>query len=320
MKLHRAILIAAALGVVAVAARQAGAAFVVDDFQGYTPNATVNSIGNGWGAGDDTAVVSNALPVTGSQGIYVPQRATVSNGVNQSGASYPHIWTEYDLYDSGRVIPATAPMPNGTEGVMMGISTGGYVIVYEPGVSQWVEYTNDVWGASMAIGGGDWAKISVFQDFSSHTAALFLNGHLLRAGLPFINNTLSNYGSFNLDGGNVTNSFLDNVAISNAIPASLMNLDLDNDGVADATEIELYGNLTTIRRLTNTVSVTGSGSVSPAGTFTVTWNTNVTYALTGAEAYVVGAVTNNGLDVGSFAGKGTKQYTPMPASRATGRF
>jgi hypothetical protein len=308
MKIYRAILAVAVLGVVAAAARHAGAGFVVDDFQGYSLS-PVNTIGNNWGAGDDTVVVTNVLPVTASKGVFVPERTTVSNRVSQAGASYPHIWTEYDLYDSGRVIPGTEPTPNGTECVMMGISTGGYVIVYDPspGVTNWVTYTNDVWGTNMAIGAGTWAKLSVFQNFTNSTAAVFLGGHLLKEGLPFISNSLGTYGSFKFDGGNTTNSYLDNVIINNAIPPSLTNMDLDNDGVMDATEIETYGNMTTFRRLTNTVSATGLGSINPTGTFTVTWNTNVTYVMTGAEAYVVGALTNNG--VVSVFGAKTAVYT-----------
>jgi hypothetical protein len=283
------------------------AGFVVDNFDGYTLPKTVNQLGNGWGAGDDTAVVTNLLSASTPNSVFVPQWTTVSNAVSQSGTTYPHVWTEFAIYDSGRLIPGAEPGPSGNEGVMLGVSTGGYATVYDPGVTNWVTYTNDVWGTNMVVGAGAWAQFSVFQNFSNCTAAVFLNGHLMRAGLPFISNSLTNYGTFRLDGGNLTNGFLDNVVISNAIPSSLAGMDLDNDGVADSVEIDTYGNVATIRRLTNTVSVTGSGSITPAGTFTVPWNTNVTYALTGAEAYVVGAVTNNG--AATVFGTKTATYT-----------
>lgn len=307
MTFRRTIYTAVALGLVAATARQGGAGFVVDNFDGYILPKTVNQLGNGWGAVDDTVVVTNLLSASTPNSVLVPQWTTVSNAVSQSGTTYPHVWTEFAIYDSGRLIPGAEPIPSGNEGVMLGVSTGGYAIVYDPGVTNWVTYTNDVWGTTVHIETNAWATLVVLENFTNFTAAVFLNGHLLRAGLPFISNSLGNYRAFKSDGGNLTNGFLDNVIISNAIPPSLTNMDLDNDGVVDAVEIDTYGNVTTIRRLTNTVSVTGVGSINPTGTFTVTWNTNVTYALTGAEAYVVGAVTNNG--VATVFGTKTATYT-----------
>ncbi|MEI6169277.1 MAG: hypothetical protein WCS52_19005 [bacterium] len=308
MTVYRKMFSAVALGWVVAAGWQAEAGFVVDNFDGYTLPTNVNQLANGWGADDTTAVVTNLLSDSAPNSVFVPQWLTVSNAVSLSGATYPHVWTECAVYDSGRLIPGTEPVPSGREGVMLGVSTGGYAIVYDPGVTNWVTYTNDVWGTNMYLQANAWAVFSVLENFTNFTAAVFLNGHLMRLGLPFISNSLANYGAFKSMGGNLTNGFLDNVFISNAIPASL-TLDLDNDGVADALEVDTYGNVTTVRRLTNTVSVTGSGSINPPGTFTVTWNTNVTYALTGAEAYVVGSLTNNGVTT-SFGTK-TATYTDL---------
>jgi len=307
MTFRRTIYTAVALGLAVATARQTGAGFVVDDFETYASGTRVNAISNGWGAGDNSVVVTNLLAASGTNSVCVPQWTTVSNAVSQSGTTYPHVWTEFAIYDSGRLIPGAEPGPSGNEGVMLGISTGGYATVYDPGVTNWVTFTNDVWGTAMHIETNAWATLAVLENFTNFTAAVFLNGHLLRAGLPFISNSLGNYRAFKSDGGNLTNGFLDNVIITNAIPPSLTNMDLDNDGVVDAVEIDTYGNVTTIRRLTNTVSVTGVGSINPTGTFTVMWNTNVTYALTGAEAYVVGTVTNNG--AATVFGTKTATYT-----------
>jgi hypothetical protein len=310
MTVYKKMFSAVALGWVVAVGWQAEAGFVVDNFDGYTLPKTVNQLGNGWGADNNTAVVTNLLWNSPSNSVFVPQLLTVSNAVSLPGATYPHIWTEFAVYDSDRLIPGAEPDPRGTEGVMLGVSTGGYAIVYDPGVNNWVTYTNDVWGTTMHLETNAWAVFSVFENFTNSTAAVFLNGHLMRAGLPFISNSLTNYGAFKSVGGSLTNGFLDNVFISNAIPASL-TLDLDNDGKADAVEVDTYGNVTTVRRLTNTVSVTGSGSINPPGIFTVTWNTNVTYTLTGGEAYGVGSLTNNGVVTNFVASMKTVAYTDL---------
>ena len=307
--MHQSILSAVALGLLAASVRQAGAGFVVDDFETYASGDKVNVIGNGWGADDDTAVVTNLMATSGSNSVYVPPSITVSNAVNRPGASYPHVWSEFAIYDSRRISAGTEPMPGGREAVMMGINTGGYAIVYAPDVGGWVAYSNDVWGSEVAVATNAWATFAVFQNLTNQTAAVFLNGHLLRSGLPFIN-SLSTYNALKMKGGGVTNAFMDQVFISNAVPPSLTAADFDNDGVFDAAEIEAYGNVTTIRRLTNTVTTTGSGSINPAGTFTVTWNSNVTYTLTANEGYLVGTLTNNGADVGmALSGRGTRTGT-----------
>jgi len=307
MTIHRSILSAAALGLLAAGVRQAGAGFVVDDFETYSSGAKVNVINNGWGAEDDTAVVTNLMAASGNNSVYVPPSLTVSNAVNQPGTSYSHVWTEFALYDSRRISTDTQPNPSGREAVMMGLGTGGYAIVYASDAANWVVYSNDVWGSEVAVASNAWATFAVFQNLTNQTAAVFLNGHLLRSGLPFISNSLSTYSAFKMKGGGLTNSFLDHVFISNAIPPSLTAADGDSDGVIDAAEIEAYGNVTTIRRLTNTVSTTAGGSINPVGTSTVTWNTNITYSLTANEAYEVGTVTNNGVDVGgALSGRGTR--------------
>jgi hypothetical protein len=289
MNIYRTILTVAALGLAAATVRQAGAAFVVDDFETYASGARVNAIGNGWGAGDNSVVVTNLLAASGTNSVCVPPWMTVSNAVIQPGATYPHVWTEYKLYDNARVVPGEEPGPSGNEGIMLGVSTGGYAIVYDPGVTNWVTYTNDVWGTNMYLATNAWAAFSVFENFTNGTAAVFLNGHLLRTGLRFINNSLANYGAFRLEGGNLTNAFLDNVIISNAIPASLTNIDLDNDGVVDAVEVDLYGSVTAWGAVvSNTVNM-GISSVTLPGNLLVTNGATLTFS--GSNLVVSGTVS-----------------------------
>ena len=97
------------------------------------------------------------------------------------------------------------------------------------------------------VGAGQWAKLTIFQNFSDHTAAIFLNSRLLRAQVGFISNSLSQYGSLHVESGPRGTAYVDSVSIWTNMSAGLTNgpmSDLDTDGIADAVEILQYGNTT----------------------------------------------------------------------------
>jgi hypothetical protein len=296
------------LVVLLAGALQLQAAFVVDNFDSYSVGSNVNALANGWG-GAVGAIVTN-IDYSGGAGnsAYVPQDAVVSNTVNQLGVDYPRIWTETCIQQDQRLDLTTAPLAVDGRTVMLGVDTDGHLAAYDPAVTSWVSYATDVWGTNVTLGVSDWARVCVMHNFSNHTAALFLNGHLMKPALAFMTN-LDDYGSFRLDSGGLTNALLDNAYVSNAVPPSLTNVDLDMDLMADALEIQTYGDITTRRWWTNTVSSMGNGNISPSGApFTVVPGSNMTYTLTAPEAYGVGAVTNNGADgSASLSGVGTRQ-------------
>jgi hypothetical protein len=66
--------------------------------------------------------------------------------------------------------------------------------------------------------------------------------------------------------------------------------------------------------VTNMVNSAGNGTISPSGTNTMlsTWQ-DVTYALTGVEAFAVASVTNNGV-VTLFGNTRTATYTNLAAN------
>ncbi len=308
------------LTVLLAGASQLQAAFLVDNFDSYSVGSNVNVLANGWG-GADGAIVTN-IDYSGGAGnsAYVPPDAVVSNTVNQLGATYPRIWTETCIQQDQRLDLTTAPLASSNSTVMVGVDTGGHLAAYDPAVTNWVSYTNDVWGTNMTLAASDWARISVMHNFSNHTAALFLDGHLMKASLAFMTN-LDDYGAFQLDSGGQTNALLDNAYVSNAVPPFLTNVDLDMDLMADALEIQTYGDVTTRRWWTNTVSTAGNGTISPSGaSFTVAPGSNMTYILTANEAYGVGAVTNNGMDgSASLTGVGTRMGTYVDSAISNDR-
>jgi hypothetical protein len=86
--------------------------------------------------------------------------------------------------------------------------------------------------------------VTIFQNFDQTNAAFFLDGRLLRLGVPFINKTVTSYSKFSYAGGN-GNAYLDAVKIWTNAPTTS---DGDGDGIDDAVEIHQYGDLATYPR------------------------------------------------------------------------
>jgi hypothetical protein len=128
---------------------------------------------------------------------------------------------------------------------MVFFGTNGYLTVYNPALANWDVCSNDVLNQIVApIGAGQWAKITIFQDFSNHKAAIFLNNQLLREQVGFISNSMSQYGSLHVESGPRGTAYVDSVSIWTNMSAGLTNgpmSDLDHDGIADAVEILQYG-------------------------------------------------------------------------------
>jgi hypothetical protein len=194
--------------------------------------------------------------------------------------------------------------------VQLYMNTNGAVTVYDKTAGQWLSYSNDVWGnAVTGFSGSGWARMSVLENFSAHQAAIFLNGHLLRTQLDFITNRNSCSG-FTLQGNGDNPVYLDEVQVQTNVPAGLTN-DVDNDGMADAQEMQTYGNVSTWRRWTNTVSATTGGAITPgAGTTnTYTNGTVVAYVFQGSPGYGISAVQTNGVPLNYTGNAKTGTYS-----------
>jgi hypothetical protein len=272
---------------------------LVETFEGHTNGTPLSVLGtNGWVASSESVVIQTGVvwQALGSNAVAVPSSAVATNLVN--GGAVTNVWTDCYLYESQHIpagsVGADAVDSNAT--FQMYFEMNGYPVVYHP-ENGWLVCSNDYLGTNTAVfNTNTWPRITVCECYTSKTAAIFLNGHLLLDQVPFrnVDAAKTNFTQFRLESGNACTSYLDNVAIRLSRPEDL-TLDLDNDGKVDALEIEQYGNMTSWRRLTNTVSATGSGSINPTGTFTVVSGSNVTYTLAASEAYVLGAVTNTGV-------------------------
>lgn len=271
-----------ALLLAGVAGRSMASGYVLDDFESYLFGTNLSALSvQGWGASAGVIVTSNVFDNT-SQMAAFPPSTVASNTVNVSGGG-GKLWTECRLDEAVRTVdPQDLPAVNSNMMVMVGMTTGGYAVVYNPAINGWDVCTNDAMGGNfVGLASGTWARVTLCQDFATHKVALFLNGCLLRQQVPFITNRTS-YVGFSVTHGFSSDGYLDDVFVSNAIPPSLTSQtlsstnDINGDGTADASEIMSFGALAKMVPL-NYATITGALAAASAGDRIGV--SNATYAL-----------------------------------------
>jgi hypothetical protein len=85
-----------------------------------------------------------------------------------------------------------------------------------------------------------------------------------------------------------------------------MTVDLDNDGMADATEIQQYGSVAVRHRPVITVVQPAHGSIAPSNSFEVMPGGSTSFTFRADAAYVVEKVYTNGQSVVAFTGQNTR--------------
>jgi len=266
---------------------------------------------NGWGASDSTvAVQTNVVwsPQMGTNAVILPPGKTVSNLV--VSAALTNMWTDFVLTNSAG-IPTEAVGPgdvNTSMTVQWFVETHGYPVVWHPASNAWLVCSNDYWGTNTVVFNTNaWMRFTLCQNYSNHTAALFLNQHLLLQQVPFIANR-DQGGQLQLANSGEVTSYFDEVSIR--YQPTNFTADLDNDGKIDSEEIQTYGTVGTARRLwitavaTNVTSGgTGGGVLTqPASShFDVLWTmVSTTLQWTADSGYYAADLLTNGVSVAAF--------------------
>jgi hypothetical protein len=271
--------------------------YYVDDFEvGYIEGTNVQSlVQQGWTASDVGPAVRTWGPA--NKAVDIPQGSSVSN----SAGGVSKVWVDLLLNETNQVDLGSLVNPNTNHIWMAGVLTNGCLVYYNRslagGVGAWDVCTNDVRGTTIVSGQvatGSWGRVTVFQDFSTHTVALFLNGRLLREQVPFMSAAINSMSGFQAGVG-TDHAGLDNVAVTNAIPTGLTD-DLDGDGRQDADEIATYGRLSTWGPSTLTASVTNGvgGAVLPASVDSILWQGTTNFTFNAGDGYFVDRVWTNG--------------------------
>lgn len=292
-----------------------------DGFESYSVGTSLNGT-NGWGVANGSAIVQTNVVwanVLGTNAMAVMPVAVASNLVGS--AQKTNVWFEFYLTNS-LSMPVSDIGPEGVNSnmaVQCFIETNGYPVVWDPVTNgwagAWLVCSNDYWGTNTAVYNTNaWMQLTVCANYSNHTAAVFLNQHLLMQKVRFCDTSLDQSDWFQMDGCSSRTSYLDEVSARYA-PANLA-LDLDHDGLPDWQEIQTYGNVDTARRLWITAAQTnmtdggaGGGWLdSPADNpFEVAW-TNVSTNLhwSASNGFYAAVLYTNGVSAGiDFNGRQT---------------
>ena len=274
-------------------------------YEGFETNAAGTALtsmtNQGWSASavDVVVIASNSMGAAvagGTNAVAIPLGAVVSNLMTSASPSV--IWVDFQKRQSViQAVDETALLIDGNAAVQVCLNTNRSVWLYDKGIPGWTNLVTDYWGTNVsAFCTSDWSRVTIYENFSTHKSGLFLDGHLIRDQVSFVTNR-SSFAGFRYENGQSGTNYLDEVRVWTNVPTGLSE-DLDNDMVADAQELQTYGNISTWHRWTNTVATTGSGSgtvTPPAGTMTtVTNGTTLSYTFTAAAGSGISAVRTNG--------------------------
>jgi hypothetical protein len=209
-----------------------------DDFEIYAADTQVTNLGfRGWGASSTDVLVKASQGTGGSQAVVVPVECTVSNRITSVGQA--KIWTDFSVRPVWGEAPTTVTTNSRTFASFVG--TNGFLNVWNSGA--WAVCSNYVNGSDVtAMDTGSYTRVTVFLNFESHLAAVFVAGKLVREKLPFPGGTaVPGYSGFRAQNVN-GNLGLDDIRIATSLPSGL-TADLDDDGIPDAREIQAFDTL-----------------------------------------------------------------------------
>jgi hypothetical protein len=286
-----------------------------DGFEAYTNGTTFVAPTNGWQASSALVAVQTNSVIEGTNAVISPESTVLTNSVTPDITATNIVWTDYWVNPPRGEAPAVGVSTSATDSVRLFFDRAGYVNIDSN--RTWIQCSRNVAGTPVTPITTQWVRVSVLVDYSRTNAAVFLNGGLLSTNIPLPGAMATNYHRVFWDNSGTSTGFLDSVSITPVWPEFATNslTDLDDDGMLDAEELQVYGNLSTYHRpnihlVTTNLTMGGSsgGSAVPAVDFTVRPNAGTNFIFNADPGYHVWDVLTNGSTVGSLlAGKGTIQ-------------
>ena len=210
----------------------------LDNFEHYAAGTPFSNLWfEGWGASSATDQVVSSPVFSGIRAAQVS--GVLSNRVDGTGVT--RVWTDFYLRPRLGLPPDT--IDTNTASVLFYVDTNGCLNLYNTG--HWDVLSNGVLGAvAPVLAEGGYSRITLFSDFNTEQAAIFVNGQLLRQKVPFPRGqAMQFYRALqvaNLDG----NAYLDQVTIGAQVPSGMTG-DANGNGMPDADEINIFGRLYT---------------------------------------------------------------------------
>ena len=188
---------------------------------------------NGWQAASASSSVTNGGAVSAPNAALLAGAVALTNA--QAGSVGLRVWTDYQVNPALGVVPLT--LPTNAASFLCYFSSNGWLMVATPSGCQ--AYTNDIWGSRVPPATNGYARVSIFQDYSTSKQAVLLNAQLVAQDLPFVGSA-SNYNQLVFRNSD-SNSWLDNVWIKTNIGPTDLVGDRNGDETNDAVELQLYG-------------------------------------------------------------------------------
>lgn len=201
-----------------------------EDFESDYGNGDSITNYHGW-QGDGLAVATSSAAHSGTLGGYVPWGSAVSN--DHSVAETNQVWT--DLYVQPFLREAAdAPSVESGETAVFYFDTNGYAVVYHGESNDWLTVTNDAAdNAVTPLSTGEWARVSVLQNYQSKKWALMLDDRVHAQQLGFADESVTESSAFATE----STRMFDDLSIARDYPRSLSGDATDGDGLRDVWEL-----------------------------------------------------------------------------------
>jgi hypothetical protein len=206
-----------------------------DDFEDYVANSVLSGLHfRGWGASSSASLVQTAKVQQGSKAALIS--GVVSNRVN--GDAVNKVWTDFQVCFAHGAEPSSPDTANSS--ALFYMAANGYLYVYSGG--GFVEQSTDAGGGAVAAADTNtWTRVTVFTQYDTDEAAIFLDDQLLIEQVSFPSGGAGAYSLFAIE-SSASDAYLDDIDITALTPSGLSG-DVDGDTRADVNEIQQYGTI-----------------------------------------------------------------------------
>ena len=198
----------------------------------YGNGYTFDTPSNGWQSSSAAAMVTNSGAYSAPKAASLSGTVTLTNTLNTSPNL--RIWTDLEI--KPYIGEQNPTLETNLTSFYSYFTTNGYLSVATP--AGFVVCSNDIQGTAVppATNANSYVRLSVFQDYTSATQAVLLNGQLILQDAAFVAGA-PNYSQLliqNLD----SNSCVDDVAVRTNLPSGLGSraLEIQNYGYAARTQ------------------------------------------------------------------------------------
>lgn len=186
---------------------------------------------NGWSVSEaDTVLAQNGTVHAGSHAAQFLGSTNLPAARHLfAGHGQPVVWS--DLYAQPVRHGGEPPQLEALTTAAFYLDGNGQFVVYD-GTNGWQTLSEH-----SPVATGSWVRITLKQDFTNQTWAIWLDDNEITNDLGFATNAVDEYSFCKITGANTLEGFLDDIAVSASQPA----FDQDHDGLCDDWETTYFG-------------------------------------------------------------------------------